>query len=72
MARLAVCQPPADWAGKQNLTFSKPVAEPTKTTKEVLWKTKKKKRKSLESISRVVMVENKKNMAENWCGSSSE
>ena len=44
--------------------------ETTKTAK--LWKTKKKKRKSLESVSEVVMVENKKNMAENWCGSSSE
>ena len=30
--------------------------EPTKTTKQVLWKTKKKKRKSLESVSKVVMV----------------
>ena len=48
-------QSPADRAGKQNLTFSKSV-EPTKTTKEVLWKTKKKKRKSLESVSKVVMV----------------
>ena len=59
VARLAVWlmsnEPPADRAGKQNLTFSKPV-EPTKTTKEVLWKTKKKKRKSLESVSKVVMV----------------
>ena len=28
----------------------------TETTKEVLWKMKKKKRKSLESVSKVVMV----------------
>ena len=41
------------------MTFSKSVGgadEHTKTTKEVLWKTKKKKRKSLESGSKVVMV----------------
>ena len=44
--------------------------ETTKTAK--LWKTKKKKRKSLESVSGGVMVENKKNMAENACGSSLE
>ena len=42
------------------------------TGKKVLMEEITKKRKSLESVSKVVMVENKKNMAENWCGSSSE
>ena len=53
-------------ARRPGLYSQKTLRQRRRNWKQVLWKTKKKKRKSLESVSKVVMVENKKNMAENW------